>query len=134
MSRRMERINALLRQEISSIVDSDLSDLRLASMVTVIRVDTASDLSRTKVYVSIMGRSDQKKRVLKGLKSASDYLRRGLRSRLALRSIPEVEFHMDDSIERGADMLRMIDEAMAGNTLVEPENDSPVTGSGALDA
>lgn len=134
MSRRMERINALLRQEISSIVDSDLSDPRLASMVTVIRVDTASDLSRTKVYVSIMGRSDQKKRALKGLKSASDYLRRGLRSRLKLRAIPEVEFHMDDSIERGADMLRRIDKAMAENALVEPANDSPVTGSGAPDA
>jgi ribosome-binding factor A len=134
MSRRMERINALLRQEISSIVASDISDPRLSSMITVTRVDTAPDLSRAKVYVSIMGHPDQKKRTLKGLKSASGFVRRGLRPRLTLRTVPEVEFHIDDSIERGTNMLRLIDEAMAGNSPIEPEEDSPVGESGAPDA
>ena len=134
MSRRMERINALLRQEISRIVASDIRDPRLASMITITRVDTASDLSRAKVYVSIMGHPDQKKRALKGLKSASGFVRRGLRPRLTLRTVPEVEFRIDDSIERGADMLRLIDEAMAGNSAVEPDEDGLVEESGAPDA
>ena len=134
MSRRMERINALLRKEISAIVASDISDPRLSSMITITRVDTASDLSRAKVYVSIMGHPDQKKRTMKGLKSAAGFVRRGLRPRLTLRTVPEVEFRIDDSIERGADMLRMIDEAMASNSPVEPDEEKLVGESGAPDA
>ena len=134
MSRRMERINALLRQEISSIVASDLNDPRLASMITITRVDTASDLSRAKVFVSIMGHPDQKRRALKGLKSASGFVKKSLRPRLTLRSVPEVEFRIDDSIERGVNMLRLIDEAMAGNSPVEPDADTLVGENGAPDA
>ena len=134
MSRRMERINALLRQEISSIVASDLNDPRLASMITITRVDTASDLSRAKVFVSIMGYPDQKRRALKGLKSASRFVKRSLRPRLTLRSVPEIEFRIDDSIERGVNMVRLIDEAMAGNSPVEPDVDTLVGENGAPDA
>lgn len=134
MSRRMERINALLRQEISSILASDLNDPRLASMITVTRVDTAADLSRAKVFVSIMAHPDQKRLALKGLKSASGFVKRSLRPRLSLRAVPQVEFHIDDSIERGVNMLQLIDEAVAGNAPFEPDTDTLVDENGAPDA
>ena len=134
MSRRMERINALMRQEISSIVASGLNDPRLASMITVTHVDTASDLSRAKVFVSLMGHPDQKRRALKGLKSASGFVKRSLRPQLTLRSVPEIEFRIDDAIERGVNMLRLIDEAVAGNSPVEPDADTLVGENGAPDA
>jgi ribosome-binding factor A len=134
MSRRMERINSLIRQEISSIVATDLNDPRLASMITITSVDTASDLSRAKVFVSIMGHPDQKRRALKGLKSASGFVKRSLRPRLTLRAVPEIEFRIDDSIERGVNMLHLIDQAMAGNSPVEPDADTLVGENGAPDA
>ena len=134
MSRRTERINALLRQEISSILAKDLNDPRLAAMITVTRVDTAADLSRAKVYVSIMAHLDQKRRALKGLKSASGFVKRSLRPRLTLRVVPQIEFHIDDSIERGVNMLQLIDEAMVGIAPLEPEADTLVDKNGAPDA
>ncbi len=81
-----------------------------------------------------MGHPDQKRRALKGLKSASGFVKRSLRPRLTLRAVPEIEFRIDDSIERGVNMLHLIDQAMAGNSPVEPDADTLVGENGAPDA
>jgi len=118
MTRRLERVNALLRQEISRIVAAELRDPRLSKIVSVTRVDTSRDLSRSWVYVSVMGQQVHKDDTLKALKSASGFIHRALRDRLSLRAIPTVGFRIDESIEQGAEMLRLIDEVMPG-----PETD-----------
>ena len=118
MTRRMERVNVLLRQEISRIVAAELRDPRLSKIITVTRVDTSRDLSRSWVYISVMGKQVQKDDTLNALKSASGFIHRALRDRLNLRTIPRVGFRIDESIERGAEMLRLIDEFAPG-----PETD-----------
>ena len=116
--RRTDRINVLLRQEISRIVAAELRDPRLSKVITLTRVDTSRDLSRSWVYVSVMGKQVHKDDTLKALKSASGFIHRALRDRLSLRTVPKMGFRIDESIERGAEMLRLIDEVAPG-----PETD-----------
>ena len=108
MSRRLERINGLLRQEISAIVSSDLSDPRLGSLVSVTEVDCSPDLGSAKVYVSVLGGQKEKSASLEALKSAAGFVHRNLRGRVRLRIVPSLEFRLDESIEAGFAILEKI--------------------------
>ncbi len=107
MSRRLERINALLRQEISRIVSTELSDPRLSSLLTISRVKCSADLSRASVYVSLLddGSSD----TISALRSSAGVIRRALRV-LDLKRIPQLAFHVDDSVQKGNEVLRLLDK------------------------
>ncbi len=114
MSRRINRVNGLLRQEISSIIANELRDPRLTSMVSVTEVDTSADLRKAKVFVSVLGGPDDKAKTLKGLRSAAGFVHRSMRGKLSLKSVPSLEFYIDDSIEKGAEMLEMIKRVYPG--------------------
>lgn len=107
MSRRTERINYLLRAEISSLL-RESKDPRLDHFITVTEVATAPDLRQARVFVSIMGGPEEKRAVLAGLASAATFFRRELRARLELRYIPELHFLQDDSLEHGAHLAELI--------------------------
>ena len=108
MSRRLERVNGLLRQEISAIVSSDLSDPRLGSLVSVTEVDCSPDLGSAKVYVSVLGGQEEKSASLEALNSAAGFVHRNLRDRVRLRTVPSLEFRLDESIEAGFAILEKI--------------------------
>jgi len=108
MTRRVERLNYLIRQEISDMIRRDIKDPRLSCLLSVTRVDTSEDLSQAKVYISVMGSDDEKKRAMEGLSSASGFLYRELRERLSLRHTPQLIFYRDDSIEQGARILHLM--------------------------
>ncbi|MFQ5873364.1 MAG: 30S ribosome-binding factor RbfA [Dehalococcoidia bacterium] len=109
MSRRVLRVNELLRDELSFILQRKVQDPRLRRLVTVTRVSVTKDLSQAKVYVSAMGTEEEKEEVFRGLKAATPFLRRNLGLRLSLRHIPQLAFHRDDSLERGAHVLELMD-------------------------
>lgn len=108
MTRRLDRVNDLLREEVSTLVARDTRDPRLRGMLTITRVDTSVDMRYARIYVSIMGDSQAKEAALHGLKSASGFLRRSLSQRLTLRTIPELHFVLDPSIEEGARVLEVM--------------------------
>jgi ribosome-binding factor A len=110
MTRRTERLNYLIRQEISDLIRRDIKDPRLSCFLSVTRVDTSEDLSQAKVYISVMGSEDEKKKAMDGLSSASGFLYRELRERLSLRHTPQLIFYKDDSIEQGARILHLMKE------------------------
>ncbi len=110
MTRRTERINELLREEISTILLREIKDPRLAHLVSVTAVETAQDLKRAKVYISVLGTEEEKEEVMQGLESAARFVRRALADRLRLRRIPELSFRRDDSIERGSRILQLLKE------------------------
>ena len=114
MNRRVERVNVLLRDEISRVLLSELRDPRLASMVSVIRVDTSADLSLARVYVSVLGDQTDKHNTLKALKSASGYVYKSIRRHMTLRTVPSLEFRIDETIEHGSELLRLISEVALG--------------------
>ena len=109
MSRRTERVNQLLREEISELL-RQAKDPRLDSFVTVTEVVISPDLRQAKVFVSILGDEKEQERVLAGLAAASGFLRRQLAPRLTMRFVPELAFLRDDSIERGSHLLQLIDQ------------------------
>jgi ribosome-binding factor A len=108
---RIERVNSLMRQEISELLQRECKDPRLSSPVTIIGVETAPDMRHAKVFVSrLVGSEDEKRETLEALASASGFLRRELAERLRLRHIPDLTFEWDDSIERGAHLLNLLDK------------------------
>ncbi len=110
MSRRLERVNELLRQELSNLVARELSDPRLSLLLTITRVETSADLRSARVFVSVMGDEEEKNTAVSTLQSAAGFLRRALRPRLLLRYVPSLTFRLDESIEEGARMLKAIEE------------------------
>ena len=114
MNRRMERVNVLLHHEISRVLAEEVKDPRVSAVVSVTRVETSPDLHRARAYVSVMGDQVDKKATLKALRSAAGFVRRSLHDRVVLRSVPTVEFVIDESIERGAEVLKIIDETTPG--------------------
>lgn len=107
-SNRINRINEEIQRELSAQF-RQLKDPRVSQvgMVSITRVDTTSDLRYAKIYVSVLDKS-QEKDVLKGLKSASGFLRRELGHALQLRYTPELQFIGDDSIQHGAHILELL--------------------------
>lgn len=116
MSRRIERVNGLLREEISLIIAMDLRDPRLSGMVSVTSVHTSPDLQHANVYVSILEDDEDESNALRALNSASGFIHRNLGKRVSLRRIPSIEFHIDKSIAKGEEMLRFMDDLFARDT------------------
>ena len=107
-SNRIGRINEEIQRELSSLIRT-VKDPRVADagMVSVTAVETTPDLKYAKIYVSVLDKSASAQ-ALKGLKSASGYLRRELGQALSLRNTPELTFVRDDSIDKGAHILDML--------------------------
>jgi ribosome-binding factor A len=116
MAHRIERVNHLIRQEVSQLLQRQVKDPRLGSFVTVTEVATSSDLKYARIYVSRIGSGDEKQETLDGLAAAAGFLRNELARRLELRRIPELRFQWDNSIERGARLLDLIDEVSQDST------------------
>ena len=105
-SNRIGRINEEIQRELSSLIPN-VKDPRVSGMISVTAVDTTPDLRYAKVYISVLDKSDCAQ-ILKGLKSASGFLRRELGHSLQLRYTPELTFVRDDSIDKGAHILEML--------------------------
>ena len=109
MTRRTDRINGLLRQEISQLLSRELNDPRLSGVVSITKVETSGDLRYARVFVSVLGSRDGKGTVLSGISSASKFMRRELGERLSLRYIPELSFVLDESLEEADHIFRLMD-------------------------
>jgi ribosome-binding factor A len=107
-TRRMARVNDLIRREISELILREVRDPRLSGLLSVTRVETSPDLRYAKVFVSLMGSDEEKRQAEDGLAAASGFLRRGLGDRVVLRYVPQLTFLLDDSIEKGSQMLELI--------------------------
>ena len=105
-SNRIGRINEEIQRELASLIPN-VKDPRVSGMISVTAVNTTPDLRYSKIYISVLDKSDCAQ-VLKGLKSASGYLRRELGRALQLRYTPELTFVQDDSIDQGAHILEML--------------------------
>jgi len=121
MSRRTERINALLREQLSELVQRGVKDPRVTGLVSITAVEVTRDLSQAKVHVSVYGTPEERAIVLAGLTSAASFFRRELRQRLDLRWIPDLVFVADTSIERGARVLELMRQLDEGERVPEPE-------------
>ena len=115
MSQRLSRISEEIKREISDIIQKELKDPRLPGFVSVLSVETTRDLRYAKVYISVLGNEDDKKNALEGLKNAAGFIRREIGQRIRLRYVPELIFKIDNSIERGIYINKLIDNIKKGD-------------------
>lgn len=115
------RINQEVQKELSMIIVRELKDPRIHPMTSIVNVEVAPDLKTAKVYVSVLGDDLEQKNTLAGLKSAAPFLRSQLAKSINLRNTPELTFVVDQSIEYGVNMSRLIDEVNQ-NKMVREEN------------
>ena len=104
------RINGEVQKELSRIISREIKDPRISPMTSVVAVEVAPDLKTCKAYISVLGDSEAQKATLAGLKSAEGYIRRELAHTVNLRNTPEIRFILDQSIEYGVRMSKMIDD------------------------
>ena len=113
--RRTERISSEVKKEFSKILRDDLSDPRLSNeaMVSITDVEVTNDLSFADCYISVLGDEQKKEDVLDALDQAKGYIKILIGERMRLRSMPEFRFKLDNSIEHGAYMDKLIAETIA---------------------
>ena len=115
-SNRIGRINEEIQREMSALIPT-VKDPRVSGMISVTAVEATPDLKYAKIYISMLNPRDASQ-VLKGLTSASGYLRRELGHNLRLRNTPELSFVLDGSIDQGARILEMLRDP----EIVKPAN------------
>ena len=104
------RINSEVQRELANIIRGEIKDPRIHPLTSVVTAEVAPDLKTCKAYISVLGDQEAQKKTLEGLNSAVGYIRRQLARNLNLRNTPEIRFIMDQSIEYGVHMSRLIDE------------------------
>jgi ribosome-binding factor A len=108
--RRVGRIEEQLRMELSEIIEREIEDPRIG-LATVTAVKVSPDLRNARVYISVLGDEQQRKKTMQGLNSAASFARRALSQRLAhLRRIPELTFAYDESVETGNRIEELLDQ------------------------
>ncbi|HQZ46523.1 MAG TPA: 30S ribosome-binding factor RbfA [Usitatibacteraceae bacterium] len=109
---RLARIADQIQRELSELVREGLRDPRV-KLVTITGIELSGDQSHAKVFFTMLGSADEANACGEGLERAKGFLRAGLAHRLSTRTVPELHFAYDESIERGVKLSRLIDEAVA---------------------
>ena len=109
------RINGEVQRVLAEIIRSDIKDPRIHPMTSVVEVSVAPDLKTCKAWISVLGDEKAQKDTMEGLQSAVGYIRRQLARELNLRNTPEITFILDQSIEYGVSMSKLIDEVVGGD-------------------
>ena len=104
------KINGEVRRELSNIIRGEIKDPRIGPMTSVVEVEVAPDLKCAKAYISVLGDEKAQQDTLEGLRSAEGYIRRALAKSINLRNTPEIRFVLDQSIEYGVNMSKLIDD------------------------
>ena len=104
------RVNGEVLRELSNIIRGEIKDPRISSMTSVVAVEVAPDLKTCKAYISVLGDEQAQEDTLAGLKSAEGYIRSKLAKNITLRNTPEIRFILDQSIEYGVNMSKLIDD------------------------
>lgn len=112
------RVNTEVQKVLSTLINREIKDPRINPMTSVVAVEVAPDLKTAKVFISVLGDQESKDSTLRGLKSASSFMRGQLAKTLNLRNTPELTFVIDNSIEYGVHMSKLIHEV--NKNLSEP--------------
>ena len=117
------RVNGAVLKELSTIIHSEIKDPRIHPMTSVTAVEVAPDLKTCKAYISVLGDEKAQADTLKGLQSAEGYIRRELAHTLNMRNTPEIKFVLDQSIEYGVSMSKLIDDVNSHSEKREDEHE-----------
>ena len=117
------RINSEVQRELANIIRGEIKDPRIHPLTSVVTVEVAPDLKTCKAYISVLGDQEAQEKTLEGLNSAVGYIRRQLAKNLNLRNTPEIRFILDESIEYGVHMSKLINENHVEESREDDEDD-----------
>lgn len=106
---RVSRVGEQIKKELSQIIQQEIKDPRIG-FVTVTAVEMSGDLQSAKVFVSVLGKNDDKSKSLEGLEKAKGYMRSELGRRIQLRHIPELTFVIDQTLEHSEHINKLLHE------------------------
>ena len=110
-SRRLERANNIVRQTVSDAIQNHLSDPRIRGLISVTRVQTSADMHTAHVYLSMLGIDEREQKLsLRGIRHAKGYIQSLLAARLTTKTCPTLSFHLDDSLKKGFEIGKLIDQ------------------------
>lgn len=118
------RVNAEVQHELANLIREGIKDPRIHPMTSVTGVEVAPDLKTCRAYISVLGDDEAKKNTIAGLKNAEGYIRRQLAKSINLRNTPEIRFILDESIEYGVTMSKLIDQVTGKEEVQEDGEDS----------
>lgn len=104
------RVNGEVHRVLAEIIRSEIKDPRINPMTSVVSVEVAPDLKTCKAWISVLGNEESQKDTLAGLRSAEGYIKNQLARKINLRNTPEIRFIIDQSIEYGVSMSKLIDD------------------------
>ena len=117
------RVNGEVQRVLAEIIRGGLKDPRISPWTSVVAVEVAPDLKSCKAWISVLGDEEVRKSTLQGLKSAEGFIRRELARTINLRNTPDITFVMDQSIEYGVHMSKLIDDVVEDDSNVEKKDD-----------
>jgi ribosome-binding factor A len=120
MNRRLQRLNGLFQEELADLT-RELRDPRLASIVSITRVDVSPDLEKAVVHVSVLGTDDEKRDSIAALSHAAPFLRRELLGRVRIRKVPALNFLLDETIEEAAHVLELMRQVIPAQPAPAPK-------------
>lgn len=109
MTTRQEKIQGLLKEEISDILRREFKDPRLG-FVTVTDAEITSDLRHARVFVSVLGTDEERSANMAILKRAENFVRQALGKRIHMKTLPEIEFKLDTSADKGIRIFELLEE------------------------
>ena len=121
MKIRPNRIGEEIKKELVMMLRKDIKDPRVDSLICITGVEVTGDLSYATIYISRYGSEKQRQDALEGLKAAAGFIRRQLSKRLKLRTVPELIFKLDNSLESGAKIESLLNQIHKEEEKVNPE-------------
>mgnify|MGYP003934750391 CR=1 FL=1 len=131
MSRRTDRINEQLREEISMLLTRQIKDPRLNAVISITRVVSSGDLRSARVYISVMGNQETKQAAMAGIQSAASFLRRELRDRINMKHTPFLSYELDTSLDEADQLLRLMNRVKPDEPALKTEAANSETSGGA---
>ncbi len=119
---RRDRVSEQIRRELAELIRMELKDPRVG-MISITDVEVTADYAHAKVFFSTLAGSENLPEVMTGLQKASGFLRRELGKRISIHMTPQLHFVFDQSLERGADLSKLIQEAVAISKAADPDLD-----------
>ena len=117
------RINGEVQRVLAQVIRGEIKDPRISPLTSVVAVEVAPDLKSCKAWISVLGNEEARQATYQGLKSAEGFIKSRLAKTINLRNTPDITFVMDQSIEYGVRMSKLIDEEMAKIPEREEEED-----------
>jgi ribosome-binding factor A len=113
-TQRALRVSQLIKRELSQMILRDIEDERITGIVSITDVESTNDCRSVKIFVSVFGSAENQESTITALSNRASYIRGELGRRLKLKFAPEIQFHLDNSLERGAQVSAIIAKISRG--------------------